>query len=166
MTVKANPLPIGRMLRALDEEAQATMRRARKDIAPIVAREVPRASGRTARALRPKTSRTKTGTALTVRAGRTRHGKATVAQVVRWVNRGTGLFRTTGTGSDGTLTGVIRSPRGNAMVLPGGKRRRTVKGQRPNPFMVRINQTASPRVRRITDDGARRTGPRVAKEIR
>lgn len=165
MSVKAKPMPAERtILGVLDREARASVKAAQSEIAPIVAREVPRRSGKTAAALRPRVMRTASGASLSVGAGRARHGAVTVAQVVRWVNRGTGLHRTTGLSVQGARRIRSKRPLGR-MTLPGGKKVWSVKGQRPQPFMVRIHQIAGPRVQRRFAEGARDAADAVAKEL-
>lgn len=134
------------LLGVIDAQARKTVADARGDIATIVTGEVPRRSGRTAAALRPRISRTATGSAITVRAprGTIHSGKATIAQVVRWVNRGTGVHRTGG----GRAPVPIRATTPNGRLKVFGREYWSVQGQRPNPFMDRIKRTADPRVER------------------
>jgi hypothetical protein len=141
------------MLGVIDAQARLAVKGAQQDIAPIVAREVPRKSGKTAAALRPRVSRTATGAALIVAAPRAKvhDGQATIADVVRWVNRGTGLYRDT-PGPKKSIRSSRRPPR--RMTLPGGMKRWTVKGQRPNEFMARIRALGTPRFEAACQTGA------------
>lgn len=80
-------------------------------------------------------------------------GGATGAQVVRWVTRGTGLYRV-GPGRKRKIT----SKRGvlGTMTLPGGRRVRTVRGQHPNPFVARAEHRARDAAKRAMQKGAER----------
>lgn len=99
MTVVAEKLPTEHtLLTVVDKVAARTAREARDAAAPVVARETPRKSGATAQALRPKATRTGTGHAVSIAVPRGRkHPRssygATINEVVRWVNRGTGELR-------------------------------------------------------------------------
>lgn len=167
MTVTGKKLPAERvLLAAIDAHARETVKAAKSEIAPIVSRETPRHSGRTAAALQPRMSRTATGAALSVGAPRgKRDGKVTIAQVVRWVNRGTGLERTTGV--DVSPRRRIRSNRmpPRRLVLPGGRKVWSVRGQKANPFMDRIRTTAGQRVEARFQQGARELGRVVNKAL-
>lgn len=155
MTVTGKPMPPAQtILTAIDEHAQATMKAAERELGPVVAGLVPR--GRTrklADGLRPKTTRTARGTQISVQAprGKAHDRYATIADVVRWVNRGTGIHRA----GPGAKRRVRSRVPGRKMTLPGGAQRTTVAGQRPNPFMARIVDVATPRIERATAAGAR-----------
>jgi hypothetical protein len=169
MTVSGDKMPSERtLLTTLDTEARRTVQKAQAEMAPIIARVVPRKSGKTAGALRPKVSRTATGAALTVSPPRGKahsgHGPATIAQVVRWVNTGTGLYRN-GAGVKARIRGRRRGIVRGDMVLPGGKKVRSVKGQRPNPFMARIRAAGEVRVARIYTQGARDAARAVGRKF-
>lgn len=153
------------LLSVIDTGARKTMATARDAIAPIVSREVPKASGKTAAALRPRIARTSTGAALTVGAprGKRHDGSATIADVVRWVQRGTGLYRTT-PGPKRRIRSK-RFPR-RRLILPGGRKVWSVKGQHPNPFMQRIEQLGTPRVQKVCEEGARDAARAVERTVR
>jgi hypothetical protein len=171
MTVVSETLPSERtLLGALEAEARRAVTRAQQELAPIVVRETPRWSGTTASALRPKVRRTATGAALVIQAPRgARHPSgATVAQVMRWVTSGTGLYRE-GPGPKAPIR-AKRGVRGNllrrrAMILPGGKRVMSVRGQRPNPFIDRIRHIGDLRVTRTFEDGARQAARAVERVL-
>lgn len=140
------------MLGAIDTEARKTMAAAAADLAPIVAREAPRGrTGKVASAMRPRVSRTATGQSLVIAPPRRPHsGKATIAQVVRWVTRGTGLYRT----GPGVKSRIRASNPWQRLVLPGGKKVWSVRGQHPNAFVDRIRSIGTPRVERVLQEGA------------
>lgn len=168
MSVTAKNLPSAvRLVGVIDREAQAAMKRAQQHVAPIVASETPRGrTGRLAAAMRPRVSRTTTGARMIVQAPRGRRGasQATVAQVARWVTRGTGLYRTTGT--DVQPARRIRSTRRlGRMTLPGGRKVWSVKGQRPNPFLNRVLQRSAPQVEQILQRAAADAARAAEREI-
>lgn len=149
------------ILGILDEEAQRALKEAKTITVTAVDAEAP---GHLGAAMTASTRKTPTGYRTTVSAprGKKYHppGEATVAQVVRWVNRGTGLLRE-GPGSKKRITskrGVLKP-----MILPGGKRRRSVKGQKPNPFLPRAETRAEPEVRRAIEAGARKAADRLRR---
>jgi hypothetical protein len=158
VSIRADKLPPAQtLLGVIDVGARKAVALAQEEVAPVVAREVPRKSGKTAAALRPRVSRTATGAALSVRAPRGKlHGHVTIAEVVRWVNRGTGLYRTAGLYvQPARLIRSSRRPLPGRMTLPGGAKRWTVKGQHPNPFMARILSLGTPRVQSAAERGAK-----------
>jgi hypothetical protein len=82
-------------------------------------------------------------------------GAATGAKVVRWVTHGTGLYRV-GPGAKHPITsrrGVLGS-----MVLPGGRRVRVVRGQKPNPFLSRAQERSRGPVEQALRESARDAG--------
>lgn len=167
MSVKGKPLPPARtLIEAVDRAAKQTARRAAQDaVAPAVAANTPRKSGQTVKALKPRVRQTKSGVAVSVGAPRGRKhtpGTATVAEVVRWVTRGTGVHRD----GPGPKLPIRSKVEGRRMVLPGGARRWSVKGQKPNPFVARIGHTAGPKVQRAFEQGARDAAAEIAKVIR
>lgn len=151
------PPALATLLSAVDTAARETMRGLQADVAVVVVADVPTKSGATVAALRPRISRTATGAALTVRPTRGKqHGGVTVAEVVRWVNRGTGVLRT-GPGPKRPIRPKTRNAlQGKAMILPGGKRRWKVQGQAANPFMERIDLAGSALFEKAAIDGADR----------
>lgn len=168
MSVKAEKIPPARtLLGVLDAQARETVNVAKRVVTPIVIAQTPRHSGATAKALQPRVSRTKSGAALNVRAprGRRHPTGATVAQVVRWVNRGTGLLR------EGPGVKARIRPKGAMARLRGkrlnvyGRYYRSVKGQKPNEFMDRIKQQATPRVEREFERGAQRAARAVERQV-
>lgn len=172
MSVQGGKLPQPEtLLSAIDLEARATVKRAQEEIAPIVASETPKGrTGRVARAMRPRVSRTATGAALLIAPPKKEaHDQwATIAQVVRWVTRGTGLERE-GPGSKNWVH-AKRWNYGERMTLPGGKKRWRVKGQKANPFVARIYSRADPIVKRTFTEGAttaaRAVETVIAREVR
>jgi hypothetical protein len=168
VTVKAKKLPAPQTLLAVfDDEARKAGEHAREQIAPIVSRETPRKRGVTAAALAPRVRRTPTGVALTVGAprGKMHPSKARIAQVVRWVNRGTGLYRTTGL--DVEPARPIRSNRfpRRRLILPGGRKVWSVKGQHPNTFMERIETLGTLPVEEAFEKGARDAARAIERVI-
>jgi hypothetical protein len=148
--VKPLPPP-NSLLGALDLGAQATMKAAQAEIAPIVSAETPHKTGEMAAALRPRLGRTSTGRSLTVGAPRGRkHGRVTLAEVVKWVNDGTGLYRVGG----GAKHRIRAKNPLRRMTLPGGAKRWSVKGQHPNAFMARIEIAGTSRVEAVMEQGA------------
>ena len=143
-----NPATI---LSTLDSQARETMKVAQADVATVVSSETPHSSGETAAALRPRITRTSTGVALLVGPPRgKRHGKVTVAQVVRWVSRGTGIYRE-GPGPKHRIR--AKNPL-RRMKVGRGVERYSVKGQRPDHFMDRIELRGTPRVEAAAQRGA------------
>lgn len=157
MSVKADPFPTERaMLAALDNGARQAMEQAKRPAAAAVLSETPRGrTGATAAALAPRTQRTATGQTLVIAPPRgARHPSGpTIAQVVRWVNRGTGTLRE-GPGSKAPIHSPRLFPYGARMILPGGAKRLFVKGQAANPFMERIFASADPKVLAIVNAAA------------
>lgn len=141
----------GQILAVLDRSAKAACTDAKAIVAPIIAAEAP---GGLERALTTRVAKTPTGYKTTVQTprGKSYKGGATGAQVVRWVTRGTGIYRK-GAGPKRPITGK-RGAFG-VMVLPGGKRVRSVKGQRPNAFLARAEDRARRPVERAMHDGAK-----------
>lgn len=168
MSIKAEKIPPARtLLGVLDAQARETVGQARRVVKPIVTAQTPRHSGATAKALQPRVSRTKTGAALNVRAprGRRHPSGATIAQVVRWVNRGTGLFRE-GAGAKAPIQPKgARARRRGATLSVYGRPYRSVKGQKPNKFMDRIERQGTPKVRRAFEQGARRAARAVERQV-
>lgn len=156
-----------RIVSAIDEAAQRTVKRGQDAVVPIVASETPRGrTGKVAATLRPRVSKTGTGFALNVRASRgAAHDRwSTVAQVVRWLNQGTGIYRQGG-GDKKPIRPNRRWRPNAAMVLPGGKRVRKVRGQKPQPFMDRIHRRGTPVVERIFRDGARDAAKAIERNV-
>jgi hypothetical protein len=154
-----NPATI---LTAIDNEARASMKAAQQDIAPIVSQETPRHTGELARALSPRISRTATGAALTVGPPRgRRHGNITVAQLVRYITHGTGTRRE-GPGPKHRIR--AKNPL-RRMNLGNGVERWSVKGQRPDDFMARIERRGTPRVEAAAEQGAQKAARTVERVI-
>lgn len=156
MSVTGERLPSERtILSALDAEARKTVNRAKHDIAPVVSALTPRHSGKTAAALKPRVTRTGTGVALVVAAprGKIHNGSTTIAQVIRYVTRGTGVYRQ-GPGDKGPIRGKRRFLTRGAMSVYG-REYASVQGQHPNPFIDRIRTVGSLRVEYRFKEGAR-----------
>jgi hypothetical protein len=132
--------PARTIIGAVDQASKDTMQQARREVLPIVMSETPRKRGIVAQDLRPRTSQTKSGRRLTVGATRRkRHDSyATIAQVMRWVQRGTGVRRD-GPGAKNRVRpkGALNRLRGASLSVYG-RQYSSVAGQRPNPFMARI----------------------------
>ena len=161
MSVRGRPVDPKTMLSAIDLEAKAAMGEARVVVDGIVQRDTPKRTGRLAQALKPRVTRTKTGYSLTVKPPRgARHGDVTVAQVAKWVQTGTGLYRE----GPGPKHKVRAKNPLRRMTLPGGRRVWSVKGQHPDPFMARIERDATPRVQELADRGAERAA-RAAERV-
>lgn len=148
-----------KILGTLDDHARAAVKAAGDAALPIVRAEAP---GRLGRAFEASVRKTPTGQRVTVApTTRKRYGPgvATGAMIVRWVTRGTGLYRQ-GPGRKRKIT----SKRGvlGTMTLPGGRVLRTVKGQHANPFVAR----AEPRAQAAADRAIREGATRAATELR
>lgn len=128
------------VLGALDAELQAANREVRDRAVQALRAETPRGrTGGLAGAVQGREGRTATGRQVTVGFGRSvRHGATTAAAVARWVNRGTGVRRV----GPGPKRPIRAKARGGSLILPGGRRVRSVKGQAANPFLAR----ARPRI--------------------
>lgn len=141
------------ILGVLDAHARDAISDARNVTKPILEAEAPGGLGR---AMTATVRKTPTGHRMTMQAPRARRyppGEATVAQVARWVNRGTGIHRK-GPGPKRPITGRLGVLR--PMTLPSGRRMRSVKGQKPNPFIARAETRAEPLARIAIEAGARR----------
>lgn len=156
MSVTGKALPSERAILALlDREADRTISAARQRVAPIVDSEVPQRTGKVAKDLQPRASKTRDGSALTVQPSRRKphRGGSTIAEVVRRNNRGTGIYRE-GPGPKLPIRPKRRWRPDAAMILPGGKRVRKVRGQKPNPYLERIRRRATPVVDDVVARGA------------
>jgi hypothetical protein len=143
--------PLVSYLGIFDDAARTAMVAAQKELRPIVAREAPHHSGTLARRLGPRLSKTRTGAALTVGAPRgARDGKVTLAELVRWTTRGTGIYRE-GPGPHRRIR--ARNPL-RRMTLPGGIKRWSVRGQHAKPYLQRIAAAGTPRVEQASREGA------------
>lgn len=148
-----------KIMGTLDAHARTAVKAAGEAALPIVQAEAP---GRLGRAFETSVRKTPTGQRVTV-APQTRKrygsGTATGVQVVRWVTRGTGLYRQ-GPGRKRKIT----SKRGvlGTMTLPGGRVLRTVKGQHANNFVAR----AEPRAAAAADRAIRAGAEHAASELR
>jgi hypothetical protein len=144
--------PPDTLLRIYDEEARRTMTAAQREVEPIVARETPHRSGILAAGLRPRVTRTSTGSALLIAAprGKPHDVHATLAEVLRYVSHGTGQRRE----GAGPKKKIRAKRAGRRMILPGGHARWSVRGQWPNHFMDRIRLVGTPRVEAAAEDGA------------
>jgi hypothetical protein len=148
------------VLRVLDAHAQRATRAAVDAAMPILREEAP---GQLGAAFTGSVRKTGGGWRATIappRRRRYRTGTATVAKVARYVNRGTGLYRE-GPGPKRKITGKLGVLR--PMVLPGGRRYRSVRGQHPNPFIARADQRAAGPARRALEDGARAAARELAR---
>lgn len=145
---------------ALDQAARDTVRDVAAAVLPIVRDEAP---GRLGEAMTTNIRATPGGHTATIGPSpRKRYGSgsATGAQVVRWVTRGTGLYRQ-GPGRKRKITGK----RGvfGTMTLPGGLKVRSVRGQHANPFVARAEQRAKPAAERAMKHGAERAADTLRK---
>lgn len=149
------------ILGVLDAEARKAIADTRNVAVPIARAEAPRRSGRLAGAVDGRISKTATGHQVTVAVKRgVPHGRVTAAKVARWVAQGTGVYRK-GAGPKRPITG--RRGVLGTMVLPGGRRVRSVKGQRPNPFLARAETRAAGPAAAAMRDGARRAADRLRR---
>lgn len=140
----------GQILGVLDVNARLALREAAAVTLPLVKQEAPGALGDVMRA---STRRTATGYRATIATPpkkKYRDGEATAAQVVRWVNRGTGIYRK-GPGPKKRIQGKVGRQR--LMRLPGGHEVRFVRGQKPNPFIARAEAKAIVPVERVLWQG-------------
>lgn len=147
----------GEILGVLDAEARVALTQAKELTLPLAREEAPGGLGA---ALNGSVRRTSTGHRASIGTPRNKaYGDtgATGAQIVRWVNRGTGIYRR-GPGPKRPIT--ARNPLGR-MTLPGGLRVRFVKGQHPNPFIARAEARAHAPVTRILRQGALAAGRRL-----
>ena len=160
MAVRAPKLPQGRtMLGIIDAEQRAGLTRA-ADLALADVRAA--APGGLGGDYQARVTRTATGNRAVIAPRRgARRGRSTAADIARWVTRGTGIYRQ-GSGPKRP----IRSKRlFGTMTLPGGRRLRSVKGQRPNPFIARAMVRTRPRVERELEQAADVAAKRLAREI-
>ncbi len=160
MGVRAPKLPQGRtLLGIIDAEQRAGLQRAVDLTAAQVRTHAPGGLGA---AYEGRVTRTPTGHRGVVQPRRNaRRGQSTAAEIARWVNRGTGVHRV-GPGPKRP----IRSKRiFGTMTLPGGKKVRSVQGQRPNPFVANASARALPRVERELEQAGRQAAVRLAREI-
>ena len=166
MTVIAERVPSERtLLTVVDTVARKTANDAKKAMEPVVSGTVPKHRGATAAAMRPRVSRTATGHSLTIGPARgKRHPTGpTIAEVVRWVNKGTGLHRTGGGPKAKIHASGPFYRRGTLSVY--GRQYRSVRGQRPNPFMDRIRAAGAARVDPILAAGAQVAARELEKVI-
>lgn len=152
------------MLQAVDESAKAAVEAAKQPIGRIVDQETPRDKGVMERELQPRTARTPTGFKLTVaaRRGAKESSGASLAEVIRYVTRGTGLYRE-GPGPKHRIRAKHPLRR---MVLPGGRKVWSVAGQHANPFVDRLEERADPVFEQVAvagADDAARFAERVAR---
>ena len=150
----------GQILTALDAQAKIALTEAKEIVKPLIEQEAP---GELGAAMTASTRRTATGYRTTVQAPRKktyRGGDATVASVVRWVNKGTGIYRD-GPGPKKRITGKVGRKR--LLRLPGGHEVRSVRGQKPNPFIARAEIRAAGPVRVALEAGARRAADTLRK---
>lgn len=144
-----------RVVSTFDAEARKALREAATRVAlPIARQEAPGGLGE---ALTSTVRAMPGGYRAVIQASPRKpyKGAASGAKVVRWVTHGTGLERV-GPGPKRRITsrrGVLGS-----MVLPGGRRVRTVRGQKPNPFLARAEQRARGAVETSLRHGAREAG--------
>lgn len=141
-------------LEALEARGREALREATThEVLPAARDEAP---GQLGEALTVSVRKTSEGVRATVQASPRkvyRGGPATGAKVVRWVTRGTGVYRA-GPGPKRPIT----SKRGvlGTMVLPGGQRVRSVRGQHPNPFLARADERTRDAVTRTLREGVAR----------
>lgn len=154
-------MPAPRAVRGvLDQAARQAVREAAAVALPIVKGEAPGGLGA---AMQVTIRQTPNGHEATIGPSprkKYKAGGATGAQVTRWVTRGTGIYRK-GPGRKRPIT----SKRGvfGTMTLPGGVRVRSVKGQRPNPFVARAKHRADDAAERAIRRGAARAADRMRR---
>lgn len=122
----------GRDIRILDKEGGKALRAGARAALRVVQSDAPGSFG-TSEGLRTTTRKTQDGHEARVAPARGR------AQILRWVNRGTGLLRE----GPGPKRSITASRPFRKMTLPGGAKRLRVKGQAPNPFMERNRARAA-----------------------
>jgi hypothetical protein len=141
----------GEIIGVLDTYAKIAAVEARMIVKPLVEAEAPGGLGKAMTAsVRP----TATGYRIAVQSPAKKHyksGEATIASVVRYVNRGTGIYRV-GPGTKKKIEGKVGKRK--LMRLPGGRDVRYVKGQRPNPFLARAETRATGPVAVALENGA------------
>jgi hypothetical protein len=151
-------MPTPRAVRgALDQATRDATRDTGRAVLPVVRGAAPGGLGA---AIELSVRQTADGHSATIGpAKRKRYkGGVTGARVVRWVTRGTGVYRS-GLGRKRPIT----SKRGvlGTMTLPGGIRVRSVKGQRPNPFISRASDRATAAAKRAAHKGADHAADRL-----
>lgn len=147
-----------RVLSVVEAQAKAVTYEARDAALPIVRQEAP---GRLGEALNGSVRQTKNGFRLTIQGAPRKKYKgrgATGAQVIRWVSRGTGIYRV----GPGPKRQIL-AKHGHSMILPGGRRVISVKGQRPNPFMERAEPRVQSSVQRVVWLGAQHAANELRK---
>lgn len=154
-------VPAPRAVRgALDRAAREAVRDAGRAALPVVKDAAPGGLGS---AMELRVRETQHGHAAVIgpaRRKRYRSGTATGAQVTRWVTHGTGIYRKGG-GPKRPITG--RRGVFGTMTLPGGTKVRSVKGQRPNPFVARASDRADAAARRAARAGASRAADEIGR---
>ncbi len=143
----------GQIMGVLDRHAKDALGDAKTIVMGLVTQEAPGGLGR---AMQGSVRKTATGYRATVQPPRGKPykgGAASVAEVARYVNRGTGIYRKGG-GRKRPITGRFGILR--PMTLPGGKHVRSVKGQHPNPFIARAETRAIVPASRALENGLRR----------
>lgn len=133
--------PPGLLLGALDRAAKDAATKAKDTAAPILQAAAPRGrTGRLSGGLGGRMRKTPTGYEIVIGVksrGAAHDRYATVAQVNRFVNRGTGERRK-GPGPKNRITA-----RGEGMLIGNGTPRKSVRGQAPNPFFERTRRPAA-----------------------
>jgi hypothetical protein len=165
VTVEGKPLPPAEtFLHVIDQEAEATVRAAGRTLGPIIARETPRHSGRLEKGLKPKVTKTPTGRALSVGAAYGgKHGadRITLAQLVRILSRGTGMYRV----GAGAHRPILPKPPHKALSI-FGRKVASVRGQHPKHFMYDIERAGMGRVLAEYDRGSERAARAVERLVR
>ncbi len=143
--------PLIEQLRHVDDVARATAQEAVQRANAIEARVVPRRTGRLAEATKARAVKAPQGWRIVIQTRKTAHGKVTSQEVARFVGRGTGIY--------GPRHGPIHAKRQSGRLVPMHTPwgpREEISGQRSQPFMNRLLQSADPIVTRVLSDGIHR----------
>jgi hypothetical protein len=154
MTVTSSGFHVEAAMHMLPTEVRAVAHEAEGDILALEAALVPKRTGKLLAAMRPHIHDTPLGADITLGVASARVGGVSLDEVVRWVSYGTA----------GHGTGKIRPKRARALALGGGIERADVRGQRPDPFLLKLRVAADMRLRALMERGAERAA-RVAERV-
>jgi hypothetical protein len=124
-------------LSGVNEIARATAQEATRQANVLVARIVPRRTGRLSQATRARMNKAPGGYKIVIQTRKMAHppGTANTKDIAGFVGRGTGIY--------GPRHRAIHPRTPGAMRTPAGPRSET-SGQRPQPFMPQLLRTADP----------------------
>jgi hypothetical protein len=149
------------ILTVVDTEARGALQDLKRIADDAIQSEGPKRTHHLVDGFQERVTKTKTGHQLVIAPQRNkRHPSgATIAEIVRWTTRGTGLYRE---GAGGKRR--IRSSRhGRRMVLPGGRKVWSVKGQRPNDFVTRAKDRVDHQAPLVVDRHADEISNRLGR---